>query len=467
MMLRLTGKEIAVIQGDKQISYAELRADAARVARNLLKLGIKQTQIVAVMLPTSTQYIALGGGIYLANLTPFPLNPYLPRDVIHEQLAQVNCRYLVTDKGSLADLPGITVIHPEQLVEPTVVSVESETDVPSEGNTIVFTSGSTGRSKAAALTTANFLSSARASNQNIPFEKGDRWLLSLPLYHVGGIGIVFRAMTGHGAMVIPDSAESLLHSLERFEITHCSVVQTQLAGVVDELRLTAKPLPKLKAVLVGGGPISADLIAQSIELGLPIFTSYGLTEMASQVTTTAPGERDEKLSTSGKLLRGAELKISSDGEILVRGEMLFKGYLGPDGLQRPFDEDGWFPTGDLGHLDRGGYLCVTGRKDNMFISGGENIHPEEIEAVIKAFPGVLDALVVPVKSVQWGERPVAFVHVSGGGSVDQSKLQNHISLHLPKFKCPDQIVPWPTDIPAGLKLSRPYFRELASKLLKQ
>jgi O-succinylbenzoic acid--CoA ligase len=187
-----------------------------------------------------------------------------------------------------------------------------------------------------------------------------------------------------------------------------------------------------------------------------------MTEMSSQVTTTGPGATREHLRTAGRLLPYRALCIADDGEILVRGATLFQGYLGSDGvIDAAVGAEGWFHTRDLGWLDEDGRLQVTGRKDHQFISGGENIQPEEVEAALLRLPGVTRAVVVPVPDTEYGERPVAFVD----GPPDERLLTLAAELdeELPRFKIPDVVYPWPAGANGRFKLDRQAFRRLAQR----
>ena len=172
-----------------------------------------------------------------------------------------------------------------------------------------------------------------------------------------------------------------------------------------------------------------------------------------------------KRSTTGQILRYREVSISEDGEILVRGRTRFQGYVHGDGLEAPFDEDGWFGTGDIGFVDADGYLTVTGRKDSMFISGGENIQPEEIENAFRAVQGVANAIVVPIDNKEFGQRPVAFVQMLGGDGANDG-IRDAVAQSLPRYKIPDHILPWPDDVVAfGIKPDRSALRMIAKKSL--
>jgi o-succinylbenzoate---CoA ligase len=169
----------------------------------------------------------------------------------------------------------------------------------------------------------------------------------------------------------------------------------------------ARPYPaNLRCVLLGGGPAPLPLLQRATSMGVPVVQTYGLTETASQLTTLAPDDALRKLGSAGKPLMGAQLLVAEDGEILVRGPNVSSGYL--DGSSH-VDADGWLRTGDLGRLDAEGYLYVLDRRDDLIISGGENVYPAEVEAVLLAHPGVAEAGVIGVPDAQWGRTVAAFV----------------------------------------------------------
>jgi O-succinylbenzoic acid--CoA ligase len=179
--------------------------------------------------------------------------------------------------------------------------------------------------------------------------------------------------------------------------------------------------------------------------------------MASQVTTTSPGAAAEELRTAGRVLPYREVSVSGEGEILVRGETLFAGYVQGGKTGRPAHPGGWFSTGDLGRLDGAGRLRVLGRRDNLFVSGGENVRPEEIEEALLRIPGVEEAVVVPVPDPEFGARPVAFVRLSGG----TGDLARALEPVLPRFKIPKAFHEW--EGAGGMKPDRPALKERAKR----
>jgi O-succinylbenzoic acid--CoA ligase len=326
---------------------------------------------------------------------------------------------------------------------------------PAADATIVFTSGSTGQPKAALHTFANHWASAVGANRNIPLHPGDRWLLSLPPWHVGGLAVFFRCLLGGAAVAIAGTGEHLADAIRSLGATHVSLVATQLYRLLRERRGRAALLG-LKTILLGGGPAPAALVEEALRAGVRLVTSYGSTEMSSQTTASRPGDPPEALSTAGRPLAFRELSITADGEILVRGRTLFRGYIEETGIRPARDISGWFPTGDLGRLDADGRLIVTGRRDTMFISGGENIHPEEIEREILRFPGVLETVVVPMPDPEFGARPVAFLRTVDGSLPDAAALDRFLRLTLPGFKIPQRLLRWP-ELEEGIKPNRRTF----------
>ncbi len=318
-------------------------------------------------------------------------------------------------------------------------------------NNIILTAGSSAAPKAAVHRLGNHFASARGAAVVNMLDRDSVWLLSLPLYHIGGYAILFRVFLAGAALVIDDRHLPLAERLRKHPVTHVSLVPTQVWRLLQE---GFDPAPtRLRTLLIGGAPIPQALVERLTDLGLRPLLSYGLTEMASQVCTgtpTSPG-------AVGHPLPDRELSLR-DGEILVRGATLFAGYWQDGSLRDPRDDQGWFATRDLGHLSGKGELTVTGRLDNQFISGGENIQPEAIEARLCDHPAIAQAVVVPVASAEWGQRPVAFVEWHEA-PVPVASLEPWLRRDLPGFMVPDAWLPWPADL-GGLKVSR---RELAER----
>ncbi|UCC43955.1 MAG: o-succinylbenzoate--CoA ligase [Candidatus Zixiibacteriota bacterium] len=456
------------------VTYRELFGVVTSVSEKLRGEGVDSSHRVALIGGNSLEYILAFYGLLYTGAIACLLSVRLPRTAVLKHLEVINCRHAILDQNSIEfTLPGhIKVTDLNELAAcPKPVAPTASSELPpaaTGGGTIFFTSGSSGQPKAVLHSLSNHYYSALGSYVNMPFLTGDRWLLSLPLHHVGGCAILFRALTGGGAVVIPDPAADIESSLSGHRITHLSLVPVQLKRLMSSDR-TGLDVSALKAVLVGGAPISTTLVERALKAGYPVHTTYGLTEMASQVTTTSAGDLPNKKGTAGKLLEHRKLKISNSGEILVKGDTLFAGYIQGDSLIKPFDNEGWFATSDLGHLDPVGYLTVNGRNDNMFISGGENIHAEEIEAEINSLENVLEATVVAVPDEMYGQRPVAFVRMAGNHALPEAEaFRVGLSRRLVGFKIPEWYFPMPAVAETGsIKPDRRVLEKLATRLIRE
>jgi O-succinylbenzoic acid--CoA ligase len=453
----------ALVDRDRTITYAEFHRLVGDAADKLTGYGIQSGERVGVVAENSTELVLVLMGLLHAGAVACPLSYRNPEGAIVNMLASVDCPTVVHSPTVTLSSKNIRKISLSDLTGPLsgygrAAEIEMDRDA-----TILFTSGTSAVPKAVVHSFGNHYYSALGSNENIVLKPGDRWLLALPLFHVGGLSILFRCFISGATVVVADSDQSIGDAVEEFGVSHLSLVPTQLERLLENppSQTSAR---KIKSVLVGGGFTPRRLIEKGVQRGLRLHTTYGLTEMASQVTTTLPLDRGEKLYSSGRVLNFREIKISEGGEISVRGKTLFKGYLSPSGLESPLDSQGWYATGDVGRIDADGYLHVIGRRDNMFISGGENIHPEEIERVIGMLDEVEKVIVVPIGCAVYGHRPVAFVKFVPGSGTVTDRLLRLLSERLPKFKIPVRILDWPQIVPGQtLKLDRVYFRNLAER----
>jgi o-succinylbenzoate---CoA ligase len=453
----LAAPKAAALVGARGItSYGEL--DRMVSAAALRFGGLEPGSRVALYLPKDERYVALVLALIRAGHVACPVSDRLPPRGAAQLLGKAACSALISEDEQLLQKAGADVheLKPEDLLEVARHRTEP-TDIPLERSaTIIFTSGSTGVPKAALHTFGNHYYNALGSNANIALRPGDRWLHSLPLYHVGGLSILFRCLLAKATVALPQPGDPLGEAIAGPAATHVSLVSTQLSRLLRE----DADLGGLEAVLMGGGPVPPSLVDEALARGLPLHTSYGLTEMASQVTTTPPDASVEELRTTGRVLPNREVSISERGEIMVRGETLFAGYVEGEELDRPLNQEGWFHTGDLGELGEDGYLRVGGRIDNLFISGGENIQPEEIEEALCRLEGVDEAVVVPVPDEEFGARPVAFVRTDGG----VRDLSGELESDLPRFKIPIAYHPWTEEARRGMKVDRAALGERALRL---
>ncbi|MDE0447872.1 MAG: AMP-binding protein [Spirochaetaceae bacterium] len=310
--------------------------------------------------------------------------------------------------------------------------------------TVVFTSGSSGEAKAVVHSTANHLYNAAGSAANIPLAPDAAWLVALPLSHVAGLSILFRTLSAGARALFADSGAFLAADDPASRLlpaaTHVSLVETQLRRLLQVPGWPALTR-RVRAALIGGSALSAPLLRQARDAGLPVCASYGCTEMASQVATTRPGDPRETFADAAPVLPHREVSTSSDGEILLGGRSLCLGYLERERVRPAAGAGGWFASGDLGRLD-GNRLSVTGRRDARFISGGENIQPEEVERALLEHPAVLAAVCVAVPDPEFGSRPAAFLSVASG-PLPPRDIEPHLAPRLARFKHPVRYFPLP------------------------
>lgn len=448
--------DIIAVESDKQqLSYAQLNHAIAQCAGHLHAQGVRPSQRVMVKVEHNTlETIILFWALWRLGSIAVPISFRFPDSLLDTLINTLAPHWSVGIDNNA--IPALNVQAPSDAVAFSAGAIESQQPV-----TMILTSGSTGTPKAAVHSYQNHLASAEGANAHLPLIEGDRWLLSLPLFHVGGVAILFRAALAGATITLPNE-RPLLAQIQQGNISHLSLVPTQLHQLIAQgIDLQSW---SIKHLLLGGGPIPGALLAALSASHTACYTTYGLTEMGSQVTTSHP---DETLSapSSGRLLKYRELMINTDNEILCRGDTLFLGYWREGAIVPSVDSDGWFHTQDRGEISAG-QLQVQGRSDNMFISGGENIQPETIEQLIYQQATVLQVIVVPQKDMQYGERPVAFMDINGEWSGTVETTQEQLRTHLPRFAHPIAYYPWPAHMPQGLKPSRPLFKRYANERLQ-
>ena len=290
---------------------------------------------------------------------------------------------------------------------------------------VVHTSGTTGRPRAIGLNLSNVEASATASVKRLGLTADTRWLCPLPLSHVGGLMVLLRAAM-HGFTAILGGMERLPGA------TIASLVPTQLSRLLDGGHAGGPQ------IILGGAGAPKALLERAAAAGVPVRTTYGLTQTCSMVTLSEPGDSD----SSGAPLPGVQIEIAPDGEIHVRGGMVAGG--------------GQLATGDLGRLTEDGRLLVTGRKADIIVTGGENVAPAEVEAVLLEHPQIEDAAVFGRTDPEWGEAVTARVLPRPGEQPDPEELRAFCRARLAGFKVPKsfEISPEPLPRTASGKLRR-------------
>jgi O-succinylbenzoic acid--CoA ligase len=397
----------AIFADGRATSYARLEREAAATARRLAALGVGVGDRVATTLPAGADFAALLHAVPKLGAVVVPVNTRLSRADRCAQLGAAAPR-LVVDEPPSGDQ--------------AAVELRAET-ASGDPWTMLFTSGTTGSPKPVVLSHGNHAASALASAWSLGVSPEDRWLCVLPLFHVGGLAILTRsAVYGTVADVHERfDADRAAAALAGGETTLVSLVPTMFRRILDAGLDAA---PSLRAILLGGAAAPRDLLARAGELGLRVVRTYGMTETASQVAT-APGER-----AGAQALPGAKLRIGDGDEVLVRGPMVARAAIGPDG---------WLHTGDRGRLDGDGLLHVLGRLDDVIVTGGEKVTASEVEGALLSHPAVAEAAVAGIPDADWGEVVTAWVVSAPGAESSAAELIEHCRARLAGFKLPKEV----------------------------
>jgi O-succinylbenzoic acid--CoA ligase len=479
----------ALVADGRAWTFAAYDADVGDVARRIVALGVGDGARVATLLHNGADAARLVHAVRRAGAVLVPLNVRLSEGELAWQLRDVGAALLVVHGRTAAAaarlreaLPTLRVVaaDPESAATLGVARLDdvAPADAPlrthaalGDVHTIVYSSGTTGRPKGAMLTVGNHWWSAVGSARNLGGAPDDRWLACLPLFHVGGQAIVLRAAIYGITAVVHDGfdADAVSRAIDEEGVTHVSLVAATLQRLLDARADRPVP-PTLRCVLLGGGPAPRPLLERCARLGIPVVQTYGLTETASQVATLAPEDALRRLGSAGRPLYPNALRIADEaghdlpagepGEILVRGPVVTAGYAGrPDDTARVL-AGGWLHTGDVGRLDDDGYLHVLDRRDDLIVTGGENVYPAEVEAALLAHPAVAEAGVVGVADERWGARVVAVVRARDGAVTDAETLRAHCRTLLGGYKVPAEIRLVDTPLPrtASGKLRRAELR---------
>jgi len=461
--IQATPRKTALIIGEQQWNYGEVGQLVDVYSTGLIGQGVTGGQHVAVLLPNGLAYVCLVHALARLGAVLVPLNTRLTVAELRWQIEQSDCHLLVyadataTIASQLASEGECVAVDAAALCwqgeRQTPETAPKGPPLPKTGflldtpQAIVFTSGTTGQPKGAVLTFANHFWSATASSYRLGLSPEERWLSCLPLYHVGGLAVVFRSCLYGTAIVLHDRFEldAFNASLDRDQITLTSLVPTMLHRLLA-LR-QGQPWPaSLRHILLGGAAATPELLAIARESGAPVATTYGLTEAASQVATLCPAEVVRKPGSVGRPLMftavrivdetGATLPPGEKGEIVVSGPTVMAGYYKNSQATAKAIRNGELFTGDIGFLDDEGDLWLVQRRNDMIISGGENVYPAEVEAVLRQHPAVAAVCVVGLPDAEWGQQVAALVECHSPMPVTADELLAFSRQRLAGYKQP-------------------------------
>ncbi|EGU45710.1 O-succinylbenzoic acid--CoA ligase [Vibrio ichthyoenteri ATCC 700023] len=434
---------LALVTPQHQYTWSELDDVVTLYARTLSFQHVTQGSVVTCVGKNSVEmlliYLACGElGAICALTTPQPYalladkleTLYLPDQVPNVWGAESDARLEDVTRLELTDLEDIS--HTDKASDRSAYHLDSFAS-------IIFTSGSMGKPKAVVHSHAQHLASAQGLLEPFHFEPSDCWLLSLPMYHVSGLAIVYRWLAAGAQLKV--GCGDLLQDIQG--VTHASLVATQL-----ERLLSCSTVLNLSHVLLGGSHVPLALSQQAAEQGIETWLGYGMTEAASTVTA----KQIDATYSAGTVLPNHRLELR-EGRIYIGGETLASGYFEQGVITPITDAQGWFDSKDLGERLANGELVIKGRADNQFISGGENIHCEEIEAALNQMDEITQSIVVPIADEEFGQRPVAVLQAAA--LPVRANIEQHLEQILVKFKWPVAYLLLPESLlGSGIKVSR-------------
>ncbi len=421
------------------VSYAQLYAAAQAGAQELAGRGAFSGTRVAIALPPGLAFAHALHSCLLLGAVAVPVDMRLGG----AERGAVEAGAAITLQGPLESLERCALEAPR--LGPA--QAHPGTHDPDAVAVVIHTSGTSRAPRAVELSYGNILWSALGSAVALGVDEDERWLCALPVSHVGGISILLRSAIYGTCAVLHErfERERALAALRNERITLASLVATTLSRLLED---GLEAPPRLRCALTGGGPVPQALLARAREARVPVSLTYGLTEAASQVSTTPVAQIGTLDSSAGPPLFCSRVRIAPDGEILVRG---------PTVAAAACSHDGWLHTGDLGALDDAGKLLVSGRKADTIVSGGENVAPAEVEAALEAHALVREAAVLGAADEEWGEAVTAVVVAVPGSALDAEELRAHCARMLAPYKVPKRV----------LLRSEPLPRTASGKLLRR
>ncbi|SON49960.1 o-succinylbenzoate--CoA ligase [Vibrio tapetis] len=433
--------KLALKTRSSDVTWSELSVLVGKIALQLKAEGVNRNDVVAAVGKNCPDLLFLYMACLEIGAIMSPISPD-PWSVLEGKFQTLvpKCVWWQYQAESACDLPRFSWTV-DSLASASNVCIEPFNALSSHQLvSLIFTSGSSGKPKAVAHNASQHIASAKGLLSKFEFEPTDSWLLSLPMYHVSGLAIIWRWLVVGATLVMP-SDKGISYDLT--QVTHASLVAVQLQRALED-NLTLR----LKRVLLGGSHVCNSLCQKAQARGVDTWLGYGMTEAASTVTA----KRTDELANAGSVLPNRQLKLVGD-RIYIAGETLAVGYYQQGNVISLIEQDGWFDTKDLGQWQANNQLKIIGRADNQFISGGENIHCEEIEAVLNALPQIQQSYVVPMVDAEFGHRPVAVLIADR--LLNKGDYEAFIASKLTKFKWPIAYYLMPTELlGSGIKVSR-------------
>ncbi|WP_106402120.1 FadD3 family acyl-CoA ligase [Actinocorallia populi] len=444
------GDREALVEGEVRWTFTDLATEIRRAAHAAVERGIRPGDRVGIWAPNSRHWIVQALGLSMAGAQLVPLNTRYRGPEAADILRRSGAAALYTVKGFLGvdypallegeDLPGLRqiVMIDDYSVSCSAAARPLPEVSPEDVSDIIFTSGTTGRPKGVLTCHGQNIRVCSEWAKNVNLEPGDRYLLINPFFHTFGYkaGIIVCLLSG--TTMFPEPVFDMNRAIDVIISQRITVLAGPPTIFFSLLELPDRPDHAVRVGVTGAANVPVDLIRRMRdELKIPtVVTAYGQTEACGFISMCPPGTDAETVATTtGPAFPGTEIRIAENGEILVRGYNVMRGYLDdPQATAETIDADGWLHTGDVGVLDERGYLTITDRLKDMFLVGGFNAYPAEIEGVLVTHPAIVEAAVIGVPDERLGEVGAAFLTTRG--PVDDAELTAWLRERLANFKVP-------------------------------
>jgi len=443
-------KKKAMISSSIEYNYDQLLAKVLEISSYLKKENISPGERVGVFGHNDSDYVLNILSLWQIGAVPVLLNLRLNEVEIDEQLKSANCKIILVQNSlseRLNEFSSKVILYPFK--ESFDVSNSARIELnPDKEAVIIFTSGSIESSKGIILSFRSLYNSAVNGNQLLRYTTSDRWLASLPFYHIGGFSIFTRSILFGIPIILPDSfsTEDLTIAMNKFQPTFISLVAAQLKKLSET---DIAPNPEMKNCLLGGGFTDKGLLKKAYDLGWPINIVYGSTETSSFVTALLKDEIIFKPNSVGRAIPTNKILIMDEGEnelkpfeigeITVKSNSLMSGYLNSQRTKRIVKNE-YYHTGDIGYIDEEEYLFIEGRKNYLISTGGENVNPVEVENALLEHRSIEEAAVFPIRDKEWGEfLAAAIVLKSDTDTPSFEEMKKFLSKKISGFKIPKKI----------------------------
>jgi len=466
----------------REYSYGELHRQANHCARGLLARGLRRGDAVAILAGNRAEFLIAYLGTMRAGLVSVPVNHKFPRETIEFVMRDSGVKLVFSDGERRAQVPpGLPAVDFDSegsdgfraLLDPG--ELMPVRPAPRETAMVLYTSGSTGRPKGVPLSHDGQLWAVRSRVAAARNLAAQRFLVAAPLFHMNGLGTSKVALAGHATIVLLPQfdARRYIEAIGRFGVTFLTSVPTMLALVVRETDTLARTdLSSVRAVRMGSAPTTQQLI-DAVKRAFPgtaVSYIYGTTEAGPVMFGPHPDGRPQADLALGWPRRQVDVRLvgpdghdAEEGMLWIRTPAIMTGYLNlPDKTREVLTRDGWYISGDILRRAPDGAYYFVGRTDDMFVCGGENIYPGEVEAMLERHPDIMQACVVPIPDEIKYEKPFAFVVTRDGRRLTEDAVKQYALAHAPAFQHPRHVVFMP-ELPLAStgKVDRVVLRRLA------